>query len=144
MLLIFSLSVFENLSKRVTELLLQLISWHLPPHVTYPKTVYQLQRDLRIGHDKFTTFYCCLSDNCCGLISDKDLFLQPDHAKSKTQFGTCSECDQTYELSQLSRTNAMFVIFDLAHQLETLLADPSIAKELAKGSDLYCINFLNN
>ena len=131
MLLIFSISVFENMPKRLTETLLQLISWHLPPHVTYPKTVYQLHKDLGLTYGNFTTFYVCLTPNCSGLICDKDMFQKPNQGKAK--FGTCGVCQESYELLQLSRTNSMFVIFDLAHQLESLLSDPAIAKELHQG-----------
>ena len=82
-------------------------------------------------YGNFKTYYCCPTEKCSGLICDKDLFQKPN--VGKTQFGTCPECKLELELTQLSRTNSMFVIFDLVHQLETLACDPDVVNELDKG-----------
>ncbi len=130
LIMIFALTVSENLTRRFTEILLRLIGLHLPAHVDFPTTVYQLHRDLSLNYGASKTFYCCPEGPaiCKGIICESDLELK--EPGSKVKVALCNQCGQTFDLKTLSRSNNMFVLFDLKFQIETLLANDNIKQEL--------------
>ena len=142
LLLIFAISVFENLTKRVTEILLRVISWHLPRLISYPTTLHQLHQRLNFTSCKFSTFYCCPTKGCIGLIPDKVVTVEAG-SNSLCKYGTCEKCKTRVTLTNLSRRNQMFSIFDLKHQLESLLGNRStVAGELDRGKYVFLISYI--